>query len=71
MQVQGANREIESWFHVWEAAVAINALCVGKGKSGIASGLGKSLFFLLSISTVTLMVLVGNGGKLSIQLGPT
>lgn len=30
-----------SWYAFWEAATAINAMCVGTGKAGLWAGLGE------------------------------
>ena len=32
-----------SWYTFWEAATAINAMCVGTGKAGIWAGIGEYL----------------------------
>lgn len=35
-----ADTDIETWYHLWEATVALNAMCVRVGKRGSASRLG-------------------------------
>lgn len=37
-----------SWYEMWMAAVAVNEMCVTKGKAGAAFGLGKSILSTLS-----------------------
>lgn len=37
-----------SWYEMWMAAVAVNEMCVTKGKAGAALGLGKSILSTLS-----------------------
>lgn len=32
--------DFESFYHLWEATVALNAMCVRAGKRGTATGLG-------------------------------
>ena len=36
----GPTEEV-SWYDIWAAVVAINAMCIRKGKTGKATGLGK------------------------------
>ena len=31
-----------NWLQIWEAGVAVNAMCIRRGLSGTASNLGKS-----------------------------
>lgn len=38
-----AGIDVESWYHLWEANVALNAMCVRAGKRGTATRLGSSL----------------------------
>lgn len=42
--------DVETWYHLWEATVALNAMCVRAGKRGTATGLGvlKNLFIEIS-----------------------
>lgn len=35
-----AATDVETWFHLWEATVALNAMCVRAGKLGTAIRLG-------------------------------
>lgn len=37
--------DFESFYHLWEATVALNAMCVRAGKRGTATGLGGLLPF--------------------------
>ena len=34
--------DFTSWYKLWEAAVAINAMCVRHGKAGYWEGIGES-----------------------------
>lgn len=43
--------DFESFYHLWEATVALNAMCVRAGKRGTATGLGG---YFLSITHVYL-----------------
>lgn len=36
-----ADTDIETWYHLWEAMVALNAMCARVGKRGVASRLGR------------------------------
>lgn len=44
-----AGSDIETWYHLWETTVALNAMCVRAGKRGTAIGLGGCLHFDLQI----------------------
>ncbi len=45
-----AESDVESWYRVWEATVALNAVCVRKGRRGAAGGLGLFYPVLLPFS---------------------
>lgn len=34
----------ESWYHIWEAIIAINAICVRENKDGIFWDLGLTIY---------------------------
>jgi len=40
-------QDATSWYVLWEALIAVNAVSVRKGKGGVAEGIGE--FFRLSI----------------------
>lgn len=42
-----AATDVETWFHLWEATVALNAMCVRAGKLGTAIRLGRYHFRML------------------------
>ena len=37
--------DFTTWYKLWEAAVAINAMCIRHGKAGYWDGIGESDFF--------------------------
>ena len=45
MTISSPDDEVDhsSWYTFWEAATAINAMCVGTGKAGIWAGIGEYL----------------------------
>ena len=44
--------EMETWYHMWEAVVAVNAMCTRVGKRGLARGLGGFSLFPFHILSV-------------------
>ena len=45
LRVQGRRpRQFGNWYKIWEAAAAITAMCVRKGKGGYWEGIGKPVF---------------------------
>lgn len=48
MDMHGDQVAAGSWWDIWTAGIAVNTLCVRKGKEGFAFGLGKLDFNLLS-----------------------
>lgn len=41
--MSNAGIDVETWYHLWEANVALNAKCVRAGKRGTATHLGSFL----------------------------
>ena len=41
--------DFSSWYRFWEAAVAINAMCVRDGKAGSWEGIGESNMLPFSV----------------------
>lgn len=46
----GGDTDESSWIEMWAAAVAVNEMCVTKGKAGAAYGLGQYKRLMLSLS---------------------
>lgn len=45
MILSNGNADVETWYHLWEATVALNAMCVRAGKRGTATRLGERPHF--------------------------
>lgn len=41
--------DFESFYHLWEATVALNAMCVRAGKRGTATGLGRDFLSIIHV----------------------
>lgn len=62
-----------SWFEMWAAAVAVDEMCVTKGKAGAAHGLGElthSLPVPLKDALLTCRCNVGQNKRLMLSLSP-
>ena len=63
-------RQFGSWYKIWEAAVAITAICVRKGKAGYWEGVGKSTISLrIFVKFPVLILCQGETGTLTVEVG--
>ena len=54
VDILNADRDKSSWHELWAGAVAVNELCVKRGRAGVSFGLGRSPFLFPSTDIIPL-----------------
>ncbi|KAI4112092.1 MAG: hypothetical protein LQ339_000100 [Xanthoria mediterranea] len=66
VDLTNTDREKASWYDIWAATVAIGAMCVQKGKGGIATWLGKCAIRVHNVAGR--LTKTGDKGKIAVTL---